>query len=517
MEPVDVQTKLLESKAKQLEDEIDSLGEEGLNLSKDLEKKASELVTLEAHRNSLKKSLKGRLNEARSQIESVQPIESGESLEQQRITDPAKEQQRLHQEQIQKLDQEKKDALAENQRFHEEQLAKLKLDWEREIVKLNKEKQDALDEQQRLHDEHVKKLNQEKQAEFDAQKRSHEGEIDEFKRRHQTALEEQNRVHDDQLAQSTLDHQRESRKHQEEETALRARIQALADAVQFQVTLSHPQDPTNVELVDEVVGLVAESKKPAPSQTLGDAIPTLTVAASRSHRLHSRSPDYSLWHASQSGSIEEILENAEVVFNRRPILQEHAIHAKWIQNSLQHLVSRFIQRSGDTRVAIIVLQGVAFLRSMTPSYDPTVIMESISGYVQMQAQDSILASVYQKVEAFVANNQPIGSWTPPYVEGRVLDENSSALAAGMALITDTTGMFMLYRAAEEKSATYAFTKESVQRIEVTPTEQADLVLRSHHGLPVDLRRSVLMVDMSPKKALKWIVDHLFEFLEHLEA
>ncbi len=277
------------------------------------------------------------------------------------------------------------------------------------------------------------------------------------------------------------------------------------EAVHFQATSAHAAE-TDLDLVEEIMDLVARTGQLTVRTTEATA-PALTFASG-----HHRSTQYVFWLASQIGTAQQVIEEAEGVFNPRQITAEQANQALWIQNALEHLVNRFVipvsQDQANVQVAMVVLQGVAYLRGLLPSYSADSVLTYLGQFIGQLNDGFIIASMRQTVTQFILSSQPIQSWIPSDgLANRMLDHTNSDLAEGVCLIADHSGMFML--ASDNGSVFYIFTKDDVESLLIYMFDGGDggrriLRMKPRRRLPYDLQSLTLATKVQAVQVQKWI-------------
>lgn len=277
------------------------------------------------------------------------------------------------------------------------------------------------------------------------------------------------------------------------------------EAVHFQATSAHAAE-TNLDLVEEIMDLVARTGQLTVRTTEATA-PALTFASG-----HHRSTQYVFWLASRIGTAQQVIEEAEGLFNPRQITAEQANQALWIQNALEQLVNRFVipvsQDQANVQVAMVVLQGVAYLRGLLPSYSADSVLTYLGQFIGQLNDGFIIASMRQTVTQFILSSQPIQQWIPSDgLANRMLDHTNSDLAEGVCLIADHSGMFML--ASDNGSVFYIFTKDDVESLLIYMFDGGDggrriLRMKPRRRLPYDLQSLTLATKVQAVQVQKWI-------------
>jgi len=277
------------------------------------------------------------------------------------------------------------------------------------------------------------------------------------------------------------------------------------EAVHFQATSAHAAE-TNLDLVEEIMDLVARTGQLTVRTTEATA-PALTFASG-----HHRSTQYVFWLASRIGTAQQVIEEAEGLFNPRQITAEQANQALWIQNALEQLVNRFVipvsQDQANVQVAMVVLQGVAYLRGLLPSYSADSVLTYLGQFIGQLNDGFIIASMRQTVTQFTLSSQPIQPWIPSDgLANRMLDHTNSYLAEGVCLIADHSGMFML--ASDNGSVFYIFTKDDVESLLIYMFDGGDggrriLRMKPRRRLPYDLQSLTLATKVQAVQVQKWI-------------
>lgn len=231
----------------------------------------------------------------------------------------------------------------------------------------------------------------------------------------------------------------------------------LTTAVQYQVATFANQaaDSQDVEKIAELL-----AKPQISVSTPTRVLPTL-IFNRTAIRAQSASAPYLLWVASRYGSLDAVFEHAEGIFNTA--LVPHAPQLWWIVDAVERLASRW---TADIKVAMLLLQGVAYVRSSMPSYSPDTLMQGLNQYIDNLPDEFIVRSMYQKVSSFLEQGQLITSWLPNTAPGvRMLDHNSSALADNVQLIADKNGLLVLNQATNAGIITYVFEKGDIESLE----------------------------------------------------
>jgi len=277
------------------------------------------------------------------------------------------------------------------------------------------------------------------------------------------------------------------------------------EAVHFQATSAHAAE-TDLDLVEEIMDLVARTGQLTVRTTEATA-PALTFASG-----HHRSTQYVFWLASRIGTAQQVIEEAEGLFNPRQITAEQANQALWIQNALEQLVNRFVipvsQDQANVQVAMVVLQGVAYLRGLLPSYSADSVLTYLGQFIGQLNDGFIIASMRQTVTQFTLSSQPIQPWIPSDgLANRMLDHTNSYLAEGVCLIADHSGMFML--ASDNGSVFYIFTKDDVESLLIYMFDGGDggrriLRMKPRRRLPYDLQSLTLATKVQAVQVQKWI-------------
>jgi len=277
------------------------------------------------------------------------------------------------------------------------------------------------------------------------------------------------------------------------------------EAVHFQATSAHAAE-MDLDLVEEIMDLVARTGQLTVRTTEATA-PALTFASG-----HHRSTQYGFWLASRIGTAQQVIEEVEGVFNPRQITAEQANQALWIQNALEQLVNRFVipvsQDQANVQVAMVVLQGVAYLRGLLPSYNADSVLTYLGQFIGQLNDGFIIASMRQTVTQFILSSQPIQSWIPSDgLANRMLDHTNSDSAEGVCLIADHSGMFML--ASDKGSAFYIFAKDDVESLLIYTFDGGDvgrriLRMKPRRRLPYDLQSLTLATKVQAVQVQKWI-------------
>lgn len=237
----------------------------------------------------------------------------------------------------------------------------------------------------------------------------------------------------------------------------KAAIERLTMAVQYQVATFADQaaDSQDVEKIAELL-----AKPQISVSTPTRVLPTL-IFNRTAIRAQSASAPYLLWVASRYGSLDAVFEHAEGIFNTA--LVPHAAQLWWIVDAVERLASRW---TADIKVAMLLLQGVAYVRSSMPSYSPDTLMQGLNQYIDNLPDEFIVRSMYQKVSSFLEQGQLITSWLPNTAPGvRMLDHNNSALADNVQLIADKNGLLVLNQATNAGIITYVFEKGDIESLE----------------------------------------------------
>ena len=103
-----------------------------------------------------------------------------------------------------------------------------------------------------------------------------------------------------------------------------------------------------------------------------------------------------------------------------------------------------------------------------------------------------------------------GSSVDPWISS--LDSSNSALAEGLYLIADGSGVFMLVQSKEAETVAFVFDKHEVQEVQVRLRGAATLKLQSSNFLPLEWRSLLLSLDprVPPGAVMDWL-----EYLQDL--
>lgn len=238
----------------------------------------------------------------------------------------------------------------------------------------------------------------------------------------------------------------------------KATINGLTAAVQYLVTkfANQAADSQDFEKIFDLL-----TKPQIAVSTMTRVVPML-IFCRTAIRAPSASAPFLLWIASRHGSLDEVFEHAEGILNTA--LDSHTAQAWWIVDALERLASRM---TSDIKVAMLLLQGVAYVLGLIPSYSPDSLMHELLEYIDSLTDGFIVRSMYQKVLEFFEQGQPITSWLPSTVTGvRMLDHSNSALADDVQLFADKTGTSVLNRATNAGIVAYVFEKGDIESLEL---------------------------------------------------
>ena len=230
-------------------------------------------------------------------------------------------------------------------------------------------------------------------------------------------------------------------------------------------------------------------------------------------RAQSESAPYLFWVASRYGTLDEVFEHAQGVFNAASV--SHTAQAWWVADGLERLASRIpgSTRIGDIKVALLMLQGVAYIRGLIPSYSPNSLMHALDEYIDKLDDGFIVRSMYHKALDFLEQGLPITSWLPETAAGiRMLDSSNSALANDLQLIADRTGILVLNQATDAGIIAYIFERGDVESVEIELEQlgRTTLMMKSDTacGVPRELQTLRLALDMVARVPQLWAGTYL---------
>ena len=225
-------------------------------------------------------------------------------------------------------------------------------------------------------------------------------------------------------------------------------------------------------------------------------------------RNHVQSAPYLFYMASRFGPVEDVFTNAQAVFNVQATSSQLASQTPWIEKALGYLSGRFLSDTTtspqSTRVAILMVHGVVYLRGLTSSLSWISLMQPIDEYVERLEDSFILDSM----RLFV-HDSSVDSWFSRLASGRskqVLDSSNSALAEGLSLVADGSGVLMLVQSKEAEIIAFVFDKHEVQEVQLGLRGMATLKLQSSTFLPLEWRSLLLSLNMrlSSGAVLDWL-------------
>lgn len=289
----------------------------------------------------------------------------------------------------------------------------------------------------------------------------------------------------------------------------KATIERLTSAVQYQVATFANQAADSQD-VEKIVELLAKPQSSVSTPTR--VVPTL-IFNRTSIRTQSASAPYLLWVASRHGSLDEVLEHAQEVFNVAST--SHAAQVWWVVDALERLASQIASSTtiGDIKVVMLLLQGVAYVRGLIPSYSPNSLMQALGEYIDNLDDGFIVRSMYQKALDFLEQEQPITSWLPATAAGiRMLDCSNSTLTNDLQLIADGTGILVLNQATDAGMIAYVFERGDVEWLETSFEQPGRTTLRMKPGtvcgVPRELQALQLALDLDALAPYLWVETYL---------
>ena len=202
---------------------------------------------------------------------------------------------------------------------------------------------------------------------------------------------------------------------------------------------------------------------------------------------HVQSAPYLFYMASRFEPVEDVFTNAQAIFNMEATSSQLASQTPWIEKALGYLSGRFLSDTTtspqSTRVAILMVHGLIYLRGLMSSLSSTSLLQPIDEYYIERLEDSFILNSMR----LLAHGSSVDPWISSLASERgkqVLDSSNSALAEGLSLVADGSGVFMLVRSKEAETVAFVFDKHEVQEVQVRLRGAATLKLQSSTFLPL---------------------------------
>ncbi len=285
----------------------------------------------------------------------------------------------------------------------------------------------------------------------------------------------------------------------------------LARAIRFQASqFTSPSEDVDPEIVGKIVDMVKRSEASSGAINTTPTMPRMNFVKYRqTDRL--QSAPYLFWMASQYGSEKDIFENGQAIFNNREAA--HAAQHLLIEDTLQQLSSRFLVvmtvQLRTTRIAMLILQGLLYLRDLiSPSLSDS-LMQVIGQYTLQLEDGFVLQSITR-----LAQDPSVDSWKSELEAERgthVLDKPNSDLAAGLRLVVDLSDVFMLVD-TRAQVVVYVFDKEDIESVDIYEENVTFLRLWSSPSISKELQTLLLTSRLSLTAGVAWT--RLFPLMQH---
>jgi len=215
--------------------------------------------------------------------------------------------------------------------------------------------------------------------------------------------------------------------------------------------------------------------------------------------------------ASHYGSEKDIFENGQAIFNNRDAA--HAAQHLLIEDTLQQLSSRFLVvttvQLRTTQIAMLILQGLLYLRGLiSPSLSDS-LMQVIGQYTQQLEDGFVLQSITR-----LAQDPSVNSWKSELEAEsgtHVLDKSNSDLAAGLCLVVDLSDVFILVD-TRAQVVVYVFDKEDIESVDIYEESVTFLRLRSSISISQELQNLLLTSQLRFVAGVAW--RRLFPLMQH---
>jgi len=277
----------------------------------------------------------------------------------------------------------------------------------------------------------------------------------------------------------------------------------LTRAIRFQASqFIHLPEDSEPAIIGKIVDIAKRSEASSGTINAPLAMPRLnSVKYRQTDRL--QSTPYLFWIASQYGSEKDIFENGQAIFNNSEAA--HAVQHLLIEEALQQLSTRFLVdmtvQLRTTRIAILILQGLQYLRGLIPPPLSDSLMQVIAQYTEQLEDGFVLQSITS-----LAQGLSVDAWMSN-LEGEsgthVLNNSNSDLAAGLCLVVDKSGVFMLVD-TRAQVVVYVIDKEDIESVDIYEGNVTYLSLRSSTSISQELQTLLLTSRLSSKAGNAWL-------------
>jgi len=360
--------------------------------------------------------------------------------------------------------------------------------------------------------EEIKKRDEESRkraTELQEGQRALEGDREEIKREKEALGHQKEALRE---AQDRPTNQQASCENLEERLASQQQMESdLARAIRFQASqFTCPSEDVDPGIVGKIVDMVKRSEASSGTINATLTMPRLNFVKHRqTDRL--QSAPYLFWMASQYGSEKDIFENGQAIFNNREV--DHAAQHLVIEDALHQLSTRFLVamtvQLRTTRIAMLILQGLQYLRGLISPPLSDSLMQVIGQYTQQLEDDFVLRSITR-----LAQDPLVDSWKSNLEAEsgtHVLDNSNSDLAAGLRLVVDMSEVFMLVD-TRAQVVVYVFDREDIELVDIYEENVTFLRLRSSTSITQELQTLLLTSRLSLTAGDAWA--RLFPLMQH---